>query len=606
MSQTSEDILTPPQAAQPNLPALPAIPHRRTSDGEAPTAGSPDLAISVQNISKVYRIYERPQDRLKQMLLARFGRSYGHEFWALRDIAFEVRRGEAVGIVGRNGSGKSTLLQIIAGTLAPTDGRALVRGRVLALLELGSGFNPEFSGRENVFLNGAILGIDPAEMRERFDDIAAFADIGDFLDQPVKTYSSGMVVRLAFAVQAHLQPDVLIVDEALSVGDTSFQHKCMRRIKALIDQGTTLLFVSHDSGTVKRFCSRGLWLDQGRQRFFGEAGVAVEKYLAFLRMREARGAPDADTPAEELDAPPGRPDALPLARVSETIDLSQEALFLRGRWEAASFSGAPVQGRVCRTADGLAGFRCEGSRIALRFLRGPQSGAARVTVDGRPQEVDLFQAGGQSIAQLALEVGPGPHTVLIGPADLGGPRRSLVWLGGQVGGGPPALPFRRDPRLDLYSGDVERYGSGKARITAVELLDAQSEQPVSELAFGQRVRLRLHAERLAPAGPRLEFSFIVRDKNRIDLFGTTTVDEQTRLDPQARQFVVEFAFDVRLGPGSYSILAAFVECSHDLAQRVPMDQIDIAQVFSVAFAPERPVWYLFHEPTVVSSCVYNG
>jgi len=223
-----------------------------------------ELAISVQNVSKMYRIYERPQDRLKQMLW-RGRRMYGREFWALRNASFEIHKGETLAIIGRNGSGKSTLLQIIAGTMAPTEGQVQVNGRVAALLELGSGFNPEFTGRENVFLNGAILGMSQAEMERRFDDIAAFADIGHFIDQPVKFYSSGMVVRLAFAVQASVSPEILIVDEALAVGDMAFQRKCYRRIESLRENlGTTILMVTHDMNAVVRFCSRAILLENGR------------------------------------------------------------------------------------------------------------------------------------------------------------------------------------------------------------------------------------------------------------------------------------------------------------------------------------------------------
>src|SRR5690606_26363765 len=195
---------------------------------------SDSTAISVAGLSKCFHLYEKPRDRLLQMFS--FGRrQYYSEFWALRDVSFEVRRGETIGVVGRNGSGKSTLLQMICGTLTPTAGTISTNGRIAALLELGAGFNPEFTGRENVYLNAAILGLSRQETDERFDDIAAFADIGDFIDQPVKMYSSGMYVRLAFAVAINSTPDILIVDEALAVGDVRFQYKCMRRIKDIQD-----------------------------------------------------------------------------------------------------------------------------------------------------------------------------------------------------------------------------------------------------------------------------------------------------------------------------------------------------------------------------------
>jgi len=249
-----------------------------TPSPAAVLAGEP--IISVRDVAKMYRLFNKPQDRLKNMLFYRFGKRYGHEFWALQGISFDVHKGETVGIIGRNGSGKSTLLQIIAGTLEPTHGTVQVRGRVAALLELGSGFNAEYTGRENVYMNGAILGLSREQMDQRFDDIAAFADIGEFIEQPVKTYSSGMLVRLAFAVQAFVPKEVLIVDEALSVGDMFFSAKCMRRMKQMMDEGVTVLFVSHDTGAVKSLCRRAILLERGVVVQDGPADVVVEKYFA--------------------------------------------------------------------------------------------------------------------------------------------------------------------------------------------------------------------------------------------------------------------------------------------------------------------------------------
>lgn len=268
--------------------AEPSIRPSPTSDLAPPTADA-GVAIRVSGVGKMYRIYDRPQDRLKQMLFWRLGRSYGREFWALRDVCFDVKKGETVGIIGRNGSGKSSLLQIIAGTLAPTEGEVHVHGRVAALLELGSGFNPEFTGRENVFLNGAILGISRGEMEARFDEIAAFADIGEFIDQPVKSYSSGMVVRLAFAVAACVEPDILIVDEALAVGDVVFQARCLERIRQLRERGTTTLFVTHDIGTFQNLCDYGYMLDHGRVFTHGRpAQVAIQYYEVMRESEHAR------------------------------------------------------------------------------------------------------------------------------------------------------------------------------------------------------------------------------------------------------------------------------------------------------------------------------
>lgn len=240
-----------------------------------------DVALSVQNLGKCYSIYARPQDRLLQSLW-RGRRQYHREFWALRDVSFSVPRGQTIGIVGRNGSGKSTLLQMIAGTLAPTTGDLTVNGRVSALLELGSGFNPEFSGRDNVFLNAAILGINQEQMAERFADVVAFADIGEYIEQPVKTYSSGMYARLAFAVAINSDPDILIVDEALSVGDEAFQRKCFARIHEIKQRGATVLFVSHSASTVVEFCDSALLIDGGELLMSGTPKSVVSMYQKLI------------------------------------------------------------------------------------------------------------------------------------------------------------------------------------------------------------------------------------------------------------------------------------------------------------------------------------
>ncbi len=239
-----------------------------------------EIAISLKNVSKCYKRYARPVDRLKEILFP--SKSRADTFWALRDINLEIPKGQTVGIVGRNGSGKSTMLQIIAGTLTPTTGEVIVRGRVSALLELGSGFNPEFTGRQNVFFNGRLLGLSQKEIENKFDDIAAFADIGDFIEQPVKTYSSGMFVRLAFAVAVNVDPEVLIVDEALAVGDVVFQHRCMRRMRALMDSGVTTLFVSHDSGAIKTLCNSAVMIHDGQIYTTGLPNDVIIQYLKLV------------------------------------------------------------------------------------------------------------------------------------------------------------------------------------------------------------------------------------------------------------------------------------------------------------------------------------
>ncbi len=248
--------------------------------------------ISVSDLSKRYDIYDTPRDRLKQLLVPKLAkaaatmgladrstiRQYHREFWALRGLSFEVHPGETVGIIGRNGSGKSTLLQILAGTLAPSSGQVEVEGRVAALLELGSGFNPEFSGKENVLLNARILGLSREQIEARYDEIVAFADIGDFIDQPVKTYSSGMFVRLAFAVQAHIDASIVIIDEALAVGDVFFRQKCYARLEEIRASGAAVLLVSHAMTDIEQFCDRAILLDRGKVSFIGESTEAAKRY----------------------------------------------------------------------------------------------------------------------------------------------------------------------------------------------------------------------------------------------------------------------------------------------------------------------------------------
>jgi ABC-type polysaccharide/polyol phosphate transport system ATPase subunit len=243
-------------------------------------------AVEFQSVSKSYSIYDSPGDRLKE--LVSFNRRKLHrDFWALQDVSFEVKRGETFCIVGENGSGKSTLLQLVAGILEPTSGTASVAGRVSALLELGAGFNPEFSGRDNVYLNGSILGLTTRQIDERYRDIEAFAEIGDFIRQPVKTYSSGMVVRLAFAVAIHVDPEILLVDEALAVGDIYFRQRCMRKVHELRARGVTILFVSHAVSDVKAIGDRALWLEHGRVVETGEPGGVIARYLAAMTEKDS-------------------------------------------------------------------------------------------------------------------------------------------------------------------------------------------------------------------------------------------------------------------------------------------------------------------------------
>lgn len=282
------------------------------------------VAIRIDGVGKCFPVYARPLDRLAQFVVPRIARAFGKaaknhydEYWALRDVSCEIARGEQVGIIGRNGAGKSTLLQIICGTLAPSTGSVRIDGRVAALLELGAGFNPEFSGRENVVLNAGILGLSAAEIDARMDAILAFADIGAFVEQPVKTYSTGMYLRLAFAVAIHVEPDILVVDEALSVGDEAFQRKCFARIRKIRDDGATILFVSHSAGTVAEVCDRAMLLDRGRLLAIGHTRDVLSRYQKLLyapadRIDEVRAWIAANPPRTQAQAMDGDAGAAPL------------------------------------------------------------------------------------------------------------------------------------------------------------------------------------------------------------------------------------------------------------------------------------------------------
>lgn len=264
---------------------------------------SSEFSIEVENLAKVYELYKRPIDRAKKFVISKFKKEssggenkYYREFWAIKNISFKVRRGETVGIIGQNGAGKSTLLQIICGTLSATSGKVVTHGNIGALLELGSGFDHDFTGRENVYLNGAILGLSKKDIDNKFNDIEVFADIGNFIDQPVKTYSSGMLVRLAFAVQAQLEPEILIVDEALAVGDAKFQAKCFDRIKKLKEKGTSILLVSHSGEQIITHCDRAIFLQSGEVAYDGLPKTAINIYMDSLFGKS----PEKDQPPQDL------------------------------------------------------------------------------------------------------------------------------------------------------------------------------------------------------------------------------------------------------------------------------------------------------------------
>lgn len=240
-----------------------------------------DIVVDVQNLTKVYKIFDKPKDRLKESLNP-FGKRYSRDFYALKDVSFKIKKGECIGFIGKNGAGKSTLLKVLTGVLTPTGGQVSVVGKVAALLELGGGFNPEFTGIENIYLNGMVMGYTREEMDKRVESIISFADIGDFINQPVKMYSSGMFARLAFAVSINVEPDILIVDEALSVGDIFFQAKCYKKFNELKEKGTTILFVTHSLGIIVEYCDSAIVLDNGQKIAEGNPKDMVDLYKKIL------------------------------------------------------------------------------------------------------------------------------------------------------------------------------------------------------------------------------------------------------------------------------------------------------------------------------------
>lgn len=407
---------------------------------------SEDWVIRARSLGKAYCVFDSPRARLAQFIVPRLQRVIGLEprtyyrnFDALHDVSFEVRKGETVGIIGRNGSGKSTLLQTICGTLHPSMGTVETRGRIAALLELGSGFNPEFTGRENVYLNATLLGMSRQEIDRRYESIASFASIGDFIEQPIKTYSSGMVVRLAFATAIHVEPDILVVDEALAVGDTAFQQKCLHRIRQMQRDGVSILLVTHSANTVIEYCDRGIYLRRGKLVMDGACRDVVKRYGDDLLEEEGALMIEAPMPQEEEttevqaltddapDIPPVEPE--PHALVIETASVIDQ-------------SGRPVNAIP------------HGDRIAVRVvvrlgrrIETPCFGLQLSSVDG----IVLWSATTQV---MGLELGPldpGRHEFnWILHANFSGNRYVLAVGAGELRNGE----YKRLHRLD-YAGHFD-------------------------------------------------------------------------------------------------------------------------------------------------------
>jgi ABC-type polysaccharide/polyol phosphate transport system ATPase subunit len=568
---------------------------------------SNDVAIRVSNLGKRYQIYNTPRDRLKQFVAPRMQRltgqtskQYFREFWAIKDVSFEVKKGECLGILGRNGSGKSTLLQIIAGTLAPTTGSVSVNGKIAALLELGSGFNPEFTGRENVYMNGAIMGLSRAKIDKRFDAIAAFADIGEFIEQPVKIYSSGMFLRLAFACATAIEPAILIVDEALAVGDGAFVHKCMARIKSLADKGTVLILVTHDIETVKRFCQKGIWLDSGKIKFCGHAGEAGDKYYAFLRMGNAMSA--ASSHLEHKKNVISSCVEMPLVQVGGEIDLSDDRLFLESPWVWTETNGVYGRGRIGRNSQ-KAFFRFFGTELELCFLRGGDWSDPKIIIDGKDRPYTGFgewhATNYEHLSVLRFSVIPGEHMVEVQLADG---NRPLLWLSGRTKNDSTEAEFRSDPRfIHGDPGGCGRYGNGRGRIVAAELLEEETNAPISSVKFGHRFKIRVWAECLAiPTPPRIGIGVHIKDKNQIWIFGSTNWDARVQVDTNAKRWQITFGFENRLESGDYGVLLALAETGEDLELAVHMDVIETALVFRSIRTTDHPAAHgLVYQPAVV-------
>lgn len=405
------------------------VPGNGLADPQSPVPG-PEIAISVRNLSKKYKLYDSPQHRLKEALNP-FRKKYHRDFWALKDVSFEVKKGETVGIIGKNGSGKSTLLQLICGILQPTDGEVTVNGMISALLELGAGFNPNFTGRENVYMNGAIRGYTKEEIDSKFQAIIEFADIGDFIEQPVKTYSSGMYVRLAFAIAINVEPDILIVDEALSVGDIFFKQKCYARLEEFRNRGVPIILVSHAMTDVEQFCQRALLLDKGNVLFEGSASEAVKRYY-LLEQKDRTVASKQSNNVSQQDADLMRPDEKYFWPPDEAFfDISLVSQVSNGWAKCTGIALCNADGEPCRNFQ-------QGERASffyefelLRDIEVPIGGVVisnekNILVHGKSTieygtEVPTFLAGGSKVRfrqNVALELQNGEYTFEIGLAAV--------------------------------------------------------------------------------------------------------------------------------------------------------------------------------------------
>jgi len=447
---------------------------------------SSDIAIRIGCLSKIYKLYDRSIDRLKESLHP-LRRSYHHDFFALKDVSFEIRKGETFGIIGKNGSGKSTLLKIIAGVLTPSAGTLEVNGKVSALLELGIGFNPDMTGLENIYFSGTIMGYSREEMDAKVDDIQAFADIGDFIHQPVKTYSSGMFVRLAFAVATKVDPEILVVDEALSVGDIFFQSKCTLLMKKMINNGVTLLFVSHDTSAVTNLCRRAIYLENGMVKTKGEAISVTDQYLKDMRQLIYRASPECETPAGEL------------------LNIgANESILNQGNNSSKDGSGLPDGTSAC--------------------------------------------------------------------AD-----------------------FKVDP---VFAERVQpyRYGTGGARVTAMEMINQQGE-PAVTFRFNEWVTVRAYIECYKEID-FLNCCVLIRNRNGIEITHATSFETQFAFPvlKAGDRIVVDVRFRNILKGGEGYTIHYTVNNTQQIQTQEIMDLIELAMHFESLRDETHPIWYLIYYP----------
>ncbi|MBG9735030.1 ABC transporter ATP-binding protein [Paenibacillus alvei] len=428
--------------------------------------------IKVNNVSKSYKMYSQPTDRLKEAL-SLGGRKYHRDFFALNDVSFTLSKGENVGIIGKNGSGKSTLLKIITGIIQPSTGNVEVFGRVSAILELGSGFNPEYTGIENIYTYGLIVGIPKKEMDTRIENIIEFADLGDFINQPVKTYSSGMYARLAFSVAINIDPDILIVDEALSVGDMSFQHKCMNKMKELIEQGATVIFVSHDTFAIKSLCSRCIYLENGNVKADGNAIEVTDLYLMDTRKKIYK------SEAEEI--------------ANVNADASRN-----------------LQDQSIDTSEEIVEQQSESS-------------------------------------------------------------------------------------LDNSDFESLRYGTGDVRIKKIAMKNRDG-NVVDHFEFGELMTIEIHLKAFKNI-ENLNCCIRIRDKNGIDVTGTTTFEEKIKFPvfKENENMVVKFVSPNLLKHDMTFSLGVTINDTRNIADQTILDHVDLGYSFKSVYNPQRPVWYMYYQ-----------